>query len=159
MANRQEESGPLIVAGPDINNVFGGCMPWLLDESIPWLEPQIVSGDVPGSTSFLINPVGIGIGQHTDAVLLTAPTASNSPVAILVNLQVWKLHGDINWNGRITIQDVTLLVDYLLAGGAPPQPTLLVGDGNCDNQVTAADVAGIIDHLFVSLQPLCDNPF
>jgi len=154
----QEDSGPQIIDGISIFNLNGGCMPWQIQEVMEWLDPQETSGDVPGATDFLIDPVGLGLGEYIGNVTVDAPDAVNNPILIPVVLQIWKLRGDVNWNGRLTIQDVVLLTDYLFESAPAPRPAQVVGDTNCDEIVSVADVSRLIDHLFISLDPICGNP-
>ena len=74
-------------------------------------------------------------------------------------LQVWKLRGDVNWNGRITVQDVALLLDYVFSQTHAPQPVPEVGDVNCDGKVDVSDIVQVVEYLFQDLQPLCGNPY
>ncbi|MBR6947427.1 MAG: dockerin type I repeat-containing protein, partial [Muribaculaceae bacterium] len=56
------------------------------------------------------------------------------------------LRGDVNDDGIINIDDVTTLIDYLLAGGA-----INMINADCDNtgSVTVGDVTFLIDYLLV----------
>ena len=56
------------------------------------------------------------------------------------------LRGDVNDDGIINIDDVTTLIDYLLAGGA-----INMINADCDNtgSVTVGDVTSLIDYLLV----------
>ena len=154
----QEESGPTIVPGVEVFNTFGGCMPWQIAETEIWFDVQTTSGDVPGMTDLFVNPTGFTLGEYNSAFLINAAGASNSPKLVNLLLQVWRFRGDLNWNGRITIQDAALLVDYLLDGGAEPQPVLDVADTNCDGLYNIADVITLTESLFITLTPICTNP-
>jgi len=155
----QEDSGPLSVDSFRIGNVFGGCMGWELTEAIDWLSVGTPQGQVPGNTSLLVNPPGYTLGTYTGGLQVTAAGASNSPLSVPVNLKVWRLHGDWNWNGRITMQDIAEMTDYLFGVGHPAQPGAVVGDCTCDGQITVADVTAVIDYLYISLEPVCGNPY
>ena len=52
--------------------------------------------------------------------------------------------GDINNDDRTTIDDVTTLIDHLLAGDTS---TIQIADLNDDATLTIADITTLIDHL------------
>jgi surface protein len=56
------------------------------------------------------------------------------------------LRGDVNGDGKVTIADVTALINYLLSG----EPTAGSGDVNGDSKVTIADVTALINQLLSS---------
>lgn len=155
----REGAGPVLVDGPDIYNEYGGCMSWSISESIPWLAPQATSGEVPGLTDLLVNPLGYTLGEYVGNLQVVAPDATNTPQDVTVRLQVWKLVGDINWDGQIDIEDLQLLIAYLFLDGAPPMPTDVVGDTNCDGSIDISDVQFLVDNQFISLAPICTNPY
>ena len=155
----QEDSGPQIYNGMHIYNLYPGCMNWQISEDISWLTPQVLQGAVPSPSPLLIDPVGMMMGEHRDTLLIHSPTASNTPLHVPVALQVWSLRGDVNWNGRITIQDIAWMIDYVFNQNHPPQPTLEVGDVDCDGNVNVGDIILVIEYLFENFQPLCGNPY
>lgn len=59
----------------------------------------------------------------------------------------YPLKGDVNKDGRVTIEDVTVLIDYLLSGGNDTQY-----DVNGDGKVSIDDVTKLIDILLVDGQ-------
>jgi hypothetical protein len=154
-----KDSGPLLYEELEIFNVHGGCMAWTLEESLDWLSAVTPSGEVPGASSLLIDPAGYSIGEYPGVIQVTSPSATNSPFEIDMTLQVWKLHGDVNWDGNLTPQDIALMIDYIFNGQHPPQPTVAVGDVNCDEQVNITDIALMIESFYETLVPLCGNPY
>ena len=57
--------------------------------------------------------------------------------------------GDVNYDGVVTIADVTSLIDYLL--GATPKPfNADAADVDLDGQISIGDVTGLIDLLLTS---------
>lgn len=56
------------------------------------------------------------------------------------------LKGDVNGDGKVSIDDVTDLIDILLAGGEAPASADVNGDGN----VSIDDVTDLIDMLLGS---------
>ncbi|MCP4685404.1 MAG: hypothetical protein GY867_08140 [bacterium] len=156
----RENAGPVTIDGPDIYNEYGGCMPWQITESIPWLAPQETSGEVPGLTDLVVNPLGYTLGEYVGTMQVVAPDATNSPQEVIVRLQVWKLVGDMNWDGIIDIEDIQQLIGYLfLSMEGDPIPTWEVGDTNCDGSIDVTDAQYLVDNLFMTLTPLCTNPY
>lgn len=52
--------------------------------------------------------------------------------------------GDVNGDGEVNIDDVTILIDYLLRGDNPDS---VAADVNTDGEINISDVTGIIDIL------------
>ncbi len=155
----QQDSGPLLYEGLQIYNFDPGCMNWEISENIPWLTPVVSSGSVPQVSPLLIDPGDRIYGEYHENLSILAPGASNQPFPVEMVLQVWKLRGDVNWNGRITVQDVALLLDYVFNQTHAPQPIPEIGDVDCDGFVNINDIVGLVDYLFRDLQPLCGNPY
>lgn len=63
----------------------------------------------------------------------------------LLKTAVYPLKGDVNLDGKVTIEDVTCLIDYLLVGGNEKQY-----DVNGDGKVSVEDVTELIDLLLVN---------
>ena len=57
--------------------------------------------------------------------------------------------GDVNGDGRVTIADITELIDYLL-GGLYNTYIERAGDVNGDGEISIADVTDLIDKLLSS---------
>jgi hypothetical protein len=155
----QEDSGPLIYNGLQIYNYNPGCMNWQISESIDWMTATVPTGAVPDASPLLINPSGYTLGEYPQTLTVLAPGASNHPFPVEAILQVWKLRGDVNWNGRITVQDIACLLDYVFQQKHAPEPTTEVGDVDCDGTVGVADIVLMVDYLFDNLEPLCSNPY
>lgn len=159
----RDGTGPLADSGITIFNVEGGCMPWTISEDVDWLIPSDTSGNVVGDVDFIIIPQGLTVGEYVDTIVVTSAGASNSPYVIEVKLQLWNLIGDWNWDGQVTLADLTLMLEYLFynPGNPPPQPIFEVGNTDCEVPVdiTLSDLTLMIDYLYISLTPLCDNPF
>jgi hypothetical protein len=155
----QADSGPMIYDNFHIFNVHGGCMPWAITGTPEWLTPSTSEGDVPGTVPMLVEASGYDMGEHAGVVTVSASSASNNPLSIDCVLKVWKLRGDVNWNGRISVQDVACMIDYVFEEEHAPQPAVGVGDVNCDSLVDVADIVLTIQYLFETLEPLCGNPY
>lgn len=155
----QENSGPRPPAMMAIYNKYGGCMEWELIDSIPWLYPTVVSGDVPAALSFNLNSAGFPFGEYEDTLLVIAASASNSPKRIPVRMRVWRFHGDNDYDGIITIADLVYMVDYMFNNGPRPQPQLHVGDLTCDLFVNIDDLVYMVDYMFGGGPIPCGNPY
>ncbi|MFQ5498741.1 MAG: hypothetical protein ACE5FH_03630 [Candidatus Zixiibacteriota bacterium] len=155
----QENGGPIPPSATSVLNRFGGCMPWEVQESVPWLSISPPSGDVPGAIGLATNSSGYLFGEYPDSFLVIAPDATNSPLQVTVNLQIWRFHGDWDYSGEINILDLVRNVDWLFSIGLSPQPTLFVGDLNCDHWVNIEDLTYFVDYLFGGGPIPCGNPY
>ncbi len=63
--------------------------------------------------------------------------------------------GDANGDGDINVSDAVWIINYVFAGGAPPEP-LDIGDTNCDGDVNVSDAVWIINFVFAGGNPPCD---
>jgi hypothetical protein len=76
---------------------------------------------------------------------------SNASISVLITS-----HGDANADGKINVNDVVYLINYLFMSGPPPIP-LEAGDVNCDGKIDVKDVVYLINFLFVpGSPPPCD---
>ncbi len=55
------------------------------------------------------------------------------------------MRGDVDGNGKVTIEDVTALIDYLLAGAGDID--MIGADVDNNGKITIEDVTGLIDYL------------
>ncbi len=155
----QENEGPLKPIVYQIYNRYGGCMEWNVQENIPWFYPDPDSGQVPSILDLDVNAVGIPFGQYQDSFFVVAPSASNSPKKVTLTLQVWRFHGDVNYDGEINIADVIYLLDYQFNHGPAPQPELRVGDMQCNLIVDISDLIYLVDYSFSGGPIPCGNPY
>ncbi len=155
----QENSGPTPEVLLEILNRFGGCMEWTIDETIPWIYPNITEGNVPGSFDFNLNSAGFPFGQYTDTFLVEAVEGTNSPQTVTVTMQVWRFHGDWDYNAEINIIDLVANVDFLFASGPLPEPELVVGDLNCDHRIDITDLTYFVEYLWGGGDIPCGNPY
>jgi len=82
-------------------------------------------------------------------------------VEYAVQISPWDYRGDVNGDGKVNVNDVVYLINYLfVAGSPPPVPTKWEGDVNCDGKVDVTDVVYLINYLFVVGSPppcrVCD---
>jgi hypothetical protein len=146
----------------EVNNKNPGCMDWELQESISWVDYTIDSSNnktYPWEVMFNPNGFGLLMGTYIDSGFIVSTTASNSPRKLDFKLYVWKLHGDVDYNGVINILDISYFIRYLYLSGPEPMPELIVADCNCDFRINLIDITAIIDYLYRGAGPLCGNPY
>jgi hypothetical protein len=155
----QEDHGPILPVYFRIQNRFGGCMEWHIDNQIPWAGIFDTVGNVPDTVGIFPTALGLTFGQYPDSFYVTSPVASNSPRKIKLLFKVWRLHGDNNYDNKLNILDLVYLVDYLFRGsGQLPQPERAVGDVNCDEKLDILDLTWLVDYFFRQGPPPCGNP-
>lgn len=142
----------------EIHNLQGGCMPWQIIGEVGWLVPSEITGDVPAALDFLINPTEYLLGEYVDSLQVISPTAINSPQKISGLLKVWRLYGDMNWDGILDIGDITMLIRHLFLLGEAARPLPIIGDTDCNGLVDIGDLTALIRSLWITQQPLCGNP-
>jgi hypothetical protein len=157
VVTRQEQTGNVQLSSY-IQNRYPGCMPWSVDESIPWLTAVSGSGNAGGLMTVLANVDGFTRGLYRDSFYIQAPSASNEPKKIVLRMQIWRLHGDVNWNGIIDLADLSYMVAYLTEGAPLPKPEYVVGDLNCNLFVDLADLSYLVAILKSNGPPPCGNP-
>ena len=82
----------------------------------------------------------IGIQTHyTD----NGVTTSSNIIYYEIGPKPVTLQGDVNADGKLSIDDVTTLISYLL-GGDPDPFNKFNADGNDDNKLNISDVTAII---------------
>jgi len=155
----QENAGPIPPNMLAIYNRFGGCMPWEIDEDVPWLFPNPDSGEVPGGPYLHTDAAGYVFGEYTDSLFVIAPSATNSPRKVDLLLRVWRFHGDWDYNCQINVVDLTAMVTYLFAGGVGPQPEFIVGDLDCSHTIDVVDLTYLVSYLFENGPIPCGNPY
>jgi hypothetical protein len=155
----QEDHGPILPVYFRIQNRFGGCMEWHIDNQIPWAGIFDTVGNVPDTVGIFPTALGLTFGQYPDSFYVTSPVASNSPRKIKLLFKVWRLHGDNNYDNKLNILDLVYLVDYIFRGsGQLPQPERAVGDVNCDEKLDILDLTWLVDYFFRQGPPPCGNP-
>lgn len=141
-----------------IFNQNPGCMDYWTQEDIPWLRFIDSVGNAPALPRAALDVGTYTWGVYPDSFYVYSSTASNSPVKAYVNMQVWRLHGDFNWDNTINIADVVDMINFIFHQGPGPQPEYLVGDCNCNYFVNIEDVVYLIDYIFKFGNEPCGNP-
>ena len=63
--------------------------------------------------------------------------------------------GDSNADEAVNVSDAVWIINYVFAGGDPPDP-LDAGDANCDATCNVADAVWIINYIFAAGYDPCD---
>lgn len=66
------------------------------------------------------------------------------------------MHGNADGQGGIDIDDIVYLINFVFAGGTPPNPYYM-GDNNCDDEVDIDDVVYLITFIFNGGPEPCNN--
>jgi hypothetical protein len=64
--------------------------------------------------------------------------------------------GDANGDGDVNVSDAVHIINYIFAGGNPPNP-FESGDANCDGDVNVSDAVWIINYIFTGGNAPCDT--
>jgi hypothetical protein len=57
--------------------------------------------------------------------------------------------GDANYEGKFNVAAVGWIINYIFAGGDPPQPVLACGDVNGDCKVNIGDAVWLLNYVFM----------
>lgn len=154
----KEDEGPTLITSQAVN-ARPGCMNWSYTEDVDWYNPISTAGTSRGVIAGTVDPTGLTRGFHRDSFYVVSPGADGSPAKLRLELRVWVLYGDFDWDGVIDGTDLQLYVDYFFFSGPGPQPEYRVGDLDCDEIVDATDLAAFVDYLFYNGPSFCGNPF
>lgn len=147
-----------LFAVTQLYNQYPGCMDWWVEEDIPWLKFIDSSGQAPSTPVVAVEIGSYTWGVYPDSFYFYSSTASNSPIKMYLNLQVWRLHGDFDWNNEINVGDIVQMINYSFNFGPGPQPEYLVGDCNCDHFIGIDDIIVLINYTFKFGDKPCGNP-
>jgi hypothetical protein len=92
-----------------------------------------------------------------ESMLVTEDKAAILPVLVGGNITVLAyLCGDTNKDKTVNVSDAVFIINYVFAGGDPPDP-LESGDANCDGECNVSDAVWIINYVFVGGNQPCDT--
>ena len=123
-------------------------------DSSGWVEPDTFD-------------VSLAAGQDSVVFIAVTPP-SGTPLDSLSDIwgKVWSLgntavvdsqtvgartvlqRGDVDFDGRVVVSDLTYLVSYLFGGGEDPRPIATSGDYSCDDAVNVSDLTLMVKFLF-----------
>ena len=92
---------------------------------------------------------------HKSSILKIFAFVAFLACAFSANSATQALRGDVNNDGSVTINDVTVLIDYLLIGN---DSMINLANADCDQngEVSISDVSALIDYLLIDKWP--DEP-
>jgi len=156
----QEIFGPTFnyAVSTKIVNYNPGCMDWYIEEDIPWLNFIDESGTAPSWPRVVVDVGSYTYGTYVDSFYIYAPGALNSPVTQVIAMDVWRYHGDANWDLVVNLGDCVHMINYLFKNGPDIVPEYLVGDCNCNKTVDLGDCVHIVNYLFKGGDAPCGNP-
>jgi len=99
------------------------------------------------NTEILLSPLGGGSIK---------PDYVDCGTADLIIVYPDYICGDANSDESVNVSDAVWVVNYVFAGGDPPDP-LESGDANCDGDVNVADSVWIINYVFADGNEPCDT--
>jgi hypothetical protein len=103
------------------------------------------------------SPYEWSLTRGGESMLVTEDKAAILPVLVGGNLTVLPyLCGDTNKDKTVNVSDAVWIINYVFAGGDPPDP-LESGDANCDSDCNVSDAVWIINYVFVGGSQPCDT--
>jgi len=76
-----------------------------------------------------------------------AHVVANSEAVLFKYNYAYKMTGDLDNDGKVNASDVLILINYMFAGGTPPEPYNM-GNVDCIDDVNANDVLYLINYMF-----------
>ncbi len=104
----------------NIQNIGLGTLNWSATFSASWLSVAPSSGTAPSVTQVTANSIGLGVGAYFDTILISDPNATNSPVAIPVELVVSPPPP------TISVSQTTFFFNAIADSTNPPTQNLLI---------------------------------
>jgi hypothetical protein len=90
-----------------------------------------------------------GVSEYDYLVIAEDASGNYSPVFSSI------VCGDANSSGDLDIDDIIFVIDYMFAGGPPPDP-YSAADPNCSGDIDMDDVVYLIDYMFFAGRTPCD---
>lgn len=146
----------------NINNYNPGCLTWEFVENLSWIMYNIDSSNnqrYPWIVEMEPNGYGMVLGTYYGTGQINSPYADNVPIDINFTLNVWKLHGDCNWDGVLNLIDLLWMINWIYFTWDQPMPEKIVADCNCDFRFNLLDIQELINYLYFGGSPLCGNPY
>lgn len=123
-----------------IYNTGSGDMNWTAESDDSWLT--ISSGSSGVNDGEIAVDYAMNNGDaRTGAITITSPDAVNSPITVEIQQA---MAGDINGDGEIAHEDVTLMLNAVLGQGDLTGAQFLAADVNGDGVLDITDIVGIV---------------
>jgi len=130
-----------------------------------WMKKDSVTRSLaPGDSTFINAPIKPPVGtplSAQSAVTITTRSINDSEMGedFLFNSTVVLQRGDVTFDGRVDLSDLSHLVAYLIGGGGPPLPVMEAGNVSCGGIVDLTDLSALIGFLTGGSGPCPCNPF
>jgi GH25 family lysozyme M1 (1,4-beta-N-acetylmuramidase) len=143
LSARQHATGP--TGSFTVRNGGGGTMSFDITSNQTWLFANPPAGTSAGETDTIaVNCVttGLKVGAYTGTLSITSTSASNSPQAVGVTLNILPIPGDLTQDGYIDSSDASVLAACLTGSGRGPVSGDCAGaDLDSDHDVDQSDFA------------------
>ena len=130
-----------------------------------WMHKDSVTRSLaPGDSTFVNAPIKPPAGtalSSQSAVTIMASSISDTEIldTFAFNSTVVLQRGDVSFDGRIDLTDLSTLVAYLVGSGLPPAPVMEAGNFNCTGIVDLGDLSSLVAYLTGAAGPCPCNPF
>ena len=122
----------------------GATVYYTTDGSEPTTASAVYSEPFTVSETATVKAIAIKDGLYNNSEIATADYVIEIPVTVLL--------GDVNDDQKVSIKDVTELINYLL-GGEPDPFNLTNADVNEDGKIAIKDVTDLINILLSTSEP------
>jgi Dockerin type I domain/Thrombospondin type 3 repeat len=118
-------------------------------------------GDICDNCVSYFNPVQEDydndlVGDSCDNCVYTFNPGQEDSDSDLIGDVCEYICGDASTDGNVNVSDAVRIINYVFAGGDPPDP-LEAGDVNCSIDVNVSDAVWIINYVFVGGNVPCDT--
>ncbi len=114
--------------------------------------PEVVTLAPGASTTAVVSvmpPAGtLPLSRNSVTISVMSLTDSTAVDSVMVHQVVEVYRGDPDWDGKLSIGDVTYLVAWMFTGGPGPIPERIAGDSSCDGVVNIGDITHMVTVLF-----------
>jgi hypothetical protein len=94
--------------------------------------------------------------EDNSATTQLDPPNATDIVYKFVTTAITYICGDSNADETLNVSDAVYIINYVFAGGDPPDP-LASGDTNCDGTCNVSDAVWLINYVFVGGNEPCDT--
>ena len=129
-----------------------------------WLLFDHLSGEVaPGGADTIacrfVTEEDMDLDTYTADIDIFSNDPENRQISIPAELTVTGSPiytcGDANGDEDINVADAVFVIEFVFAGGDPPNP-MEAADGNCDGSVNVSDAVMILNYVFAGGNDPCD---